>query len=101
MAACGTEETVCEAPVAATTAATACQPKYVKNKTISGKKIKMKKMKAKNIADCWTKCTKNDACKYVTWVRKSKNKKLKKVCTFFSSSKKMKKKKGMFVGMCK
>ena len=101
MAACGAEETVCEAPVAATTEATACQPKYVKNKTISGKKIKMKEMKAKNVGDCWTKCTKNDACKYVTWVSKSKSKKLKKVCTFFSTSKKMKKKKGMFVGMCK
>ena len=47
MAACGAEETVCEAPVAATTEATACEPKYVKNKTITWKKIKMKKMKAK------------------------------------------------------
>eukprot|EP00091_Calanus_sinicus_P004759 TRINITY_DN1508_c1_g1_i1.p2 TRINITY_DN1508_c1_g1~~TRINITY_DN1508_c1_g1_i1.p2 ORF type:complete len:102 (-),score=38.66 TRINITY_DN1508_c1_g1_i1:55-360(-) len=100
MAACGAEEIGCEAPVAATTEATACEPKYVKNKTVSGKKMKTKKMKAKNAADCWTRCTQNEACKYVTWVSKSKNKKLRNVCTFFKSKTKLKKKKGVIVGMC-
>merc|ERR1712106_1145006 len=101
MAACGTEETVCTAPVVTTTVAAPCQPKYLKNKAMQGKKIRMKKMKTKNVADCWTKCTKNNKCKYVTWVSKSKKSKLRKVCTFYSSLTKIKKKKGTMVGMCK
>ena len=94
MAACGTEETVC-------TTAGPCQPKYLKNKTISGQKIKMKKLKTKTTTDCWTKCAKNAECKYVTWVNQSKKSKQKKVCTFYSALTKTKKKKGTTVGMCK
>merc|ERR1711892_412366 len=74
MAACGTEETTCSIPVATTTDVTAteaaCVPKYAKNKTISGKKIKTKKkIKSKTVQDCWGKCENNDDCKYVTWVK--------------------------------
>merc|ERR1711892_1236549 len=106
MAACGTEENTCSIPVATTTDVTAteaaCVPKYAKNKTISGKKIKTKKkIKSKTVQDCWGKCENNDDCKYVTWVKSSKNKKQKKLCTLFSSSKKMKKKKGIMVAYCK
>jgi len=106
MAACGAEENMCSATGQTTTEAAtteaACTVKYLKNKTIVGKKIKTKKkMKTKTVQVCWDKCTKNDKCKYVTWVQKAKNKKHKKLCTLFSTSKKIKKKKGVWVGLCK
>merc|ERR1719369_1094872 len=105
MAACGDEQNVCSAPPQSTTAppttAPPCTPKYLKNKTVLGKKIKMNKMKTKNIGDCWKKCFANEKCSYVTWVAKAKKKKLRKICTFFSSLNKIKKKKGTMVGMCK
>merc|ERR1719228_386854 len=105
MAACGAEENMCSATVQTTEAATTeavCTVKFLKNKTNLGKKIKTnKKIKTKNVQDCWEKCTKNDKCKYVTWVQKAKNKKHKKLCTLFSTSKKIKKKKGVWVGLCK
>jgi len=113
MAACGAEDNVseCSAPAPApspattkppTTTVASCVAKYMKNKTVAGgKKIKMKKTKTKTAAECWEKCVKNAKCKYITWVQKTKNKKLKKVCTLFSSIKKIRKKKGIVVASCK
>jgi len=100
MAACGTEENVCSAPGITTEAATACQPKYVNNKMILGSKIKMKRLRAQSAALCWEKCTKAENCKYITWVKWARKSRQKKVCTFYSSLKKMKRKKGIIVGMC-
>merc|ERR1711970_403843 len=112
IAACGAEDDVseCSAPAPApspvtteppTTTVASCIAKYMKNKTVAGgKKIKMKKTKTKTAADCWEKCVKNAKCKYITWVQKTKNKKLKKVCTLFSSIKKIRKKKGIVVASC-
>ena len=113
MAACGAEDDVSECSASApapapattqppTTTEASCTPKYMKNKTVAGgKKIKMKKTKTKTAAECWGKCVKNDTCKYITWVQKTKKKKLKKVCTLFTAIKKMRKKKGMVVASCK
>merc|ERR1719369_1751928 len=113
MAACGAEDNVseCSAPAPApspattqppTTTVASCIVKYMKNKTVAGgKKIKMKKTKTKTAGECWEKCVKNAKCKYITWVQKTKNKKLKKVCTLFSSIKKIRKKKGIVVASCK
>jgi len=104
MAACGTEENVCSASVETTTETTSttepsCVLKNMKNKTIIGRKIKMKKkLRTKTGDECWEKCTKK--CKYVTWVQKPKNKKQKNLCTLFSSVKKIRKKKGVVAITC-
>jgi len=100
MAACGAEDSVCSAPTETTTTAPSCNVKYIKNKTIVGKKIKMKKLKTNTAQVCWSKCSDNPKCKAISWVAKSKNKKLRKSCSFYQQAKKLKKKKGITSGKC-